>query len=69
LYEYIDGELTDERAAEVRAHLAQCGPCMAVSGFEEAFVRFLEARTRARKVPDELRKRVLDELLFKRDDP
>ena len=68
LYEYLDGELTDVRAAEVKAHLADCAPCLAISGFEAAFIRFLEARTRARRAPPELRKRILDEMLFKQDD-
>ena len=68
LYEYLDGELTSERADEVRTHLASCAPCMALETFEESFVRFLEARTRARSAPGALKKRILDEMLFKHDE-
>jgi anti-sigma factor (TIGR02949 family) len=64
LYEYIDEELTPDRAEEVRAHLEKCAPCLAVSEFETAYIRFLEARTRAQQAPEGLRKRVLEQLLF-----
>jgi anti-sigma factor (TIGR02949 family) len=64
LYEYIDGELTPARAAEVQRHLDACGPCFRLSGFESAYVRFLEARTRAQHAPAELRKKILEQLLL-----
>ena len=68
LYEYLDGELTSERAAEVKGHLAACPPCAALTSFEHTFIRFLEARTRTRRAPDELKKRILRETLFRQDD-
>lgn len=68
LYEYLDGELTAERAAEVKTHLQDCAPCTALSGFEATYIRFLEARTRARNAPEELKKRILKEMLLSRDD-
>jgi anti-sigma factor (TIGR02949 family) len=64
LYGYIDGELTDVRSEEVRRHLASCAPCLKVSDFEAAYVRFLEARTQAQRAPESLRKRVLERILF-----
>lgn len=67
LYDYIDGELSPGRAEEVRRHLEKCQPCLKVSAFENAWVRFLEARMRARCAPPRLRKRVLESLLFEDD--
>jgi anti-sigma factor (TIGR02949 family) len=67
LYEYIDGELTPVRAEEVRLHLEKCAPCLRVSQFEKAYLRFLEARARAKEAPEGLRKRVLEQLLFDSD--
>jgi anti-sigma factor (TIGR02949 family) len=67
LYGYIDGELTALRAEEVRRHLAECEPCLKVSAFETAYVRFLEARTRAQHAPPGLRKRLLEQILFEND--
>ncbi len=68
LYEYLDGELTARRAAEVKAHLQDCAPCTALLSFEDTYVRFLEARARARNAPEELKKRILEEMLLLRDD-
>jgi anti-sigma factor (TIGR02949 family) len=67
LYEYIDEELTPVRAEEVRHHLEKCAPCLRVSQFEKAYLRFLEARARARQAPENLRKRVLEQILFASD--
>ena len=64
LYEYMDGELTPVRAEEVRLHLEMCAPCLAASNFENAYVRFLEARSWAQKAPEELRKKILQQILF-----
>jgi anti-sigma factor (TIGR02949 family) len=64
LYEYLDGELTPEREAEVRHHLDQCANCFQLSKFEDAYLRFLEVRSRARKAPEHLRKQILNQLLF-----
>jgi anti-sigma factor (TIGR02949 family) len=64
LYEYLDGELTPIRAQEVRRHLDLCGPCLRVSEFESAYLRFLQARARARQAPEDLRRRILERMLF-----
>ena len=68
LHGYLDGELTAVRAAEVRRHLVHCAPCLQVSDFEAAYLRFLEARAQAQHAPASLRKRLLERLLFE-DDP
>lgn len=68
LHEYIDSELTSVRTEEVKIHLADCEPCMALSQFESAFIRFLEARTRAREAPEHLRTRILDAILLEKRD-
>jgi anti-sigma factor (TIGR02949 family) len=64
LYEFLDGELSAADAAKVRAHLAVCAHCFGLFDFETAYLRFLEARTRARGAPVHLRQRILDQLLF-----
>ena len=67
LYEFLDGELTEVRADEVKEHLSDCHPCLKVKEFEAAYVRFLEARARARCAPEGLRKRILEQILFDAD--
>lgn len=69
LYEYLDGELTPAAEAAVRAHLAACAHCLGLFDFETAYLRFLEARVRARGAPAHLRQRILDELLFDPEPP
>ena len=34
LYDYLDGELTEERRTEIAEHLDYCGPCAEAAGFE-----------------------------------
>jgi mycothiol system anti-sigma-R factor len=62
LYEYLDRELTPEDERRVRAHLADCPPCGHQFDVEEAFLRFIRARCRARGAPPALRRRILEEL-------
>lgn len=69
LYSYLDRELTADTEAAVRAHLAACRPCLGHATFEEAFLRFVEARGRAAEAPASLRKKILEQLLFDSDTP
>ena len=69
LYEYLDGELTPEVEAAVRAHLKDCAPCFGLAEFEKSFLSFLRARTRARQAPERLKKRIFEQVLFDRGSP
>lgn len=64
LYAYLDGELTTHQAEEVKQHLEACKGCFRLARFETAYLRFLEARTRAHSAPENLKKRILRDLLF-----
>jgi len=64
LYEFLDGELSAAADAQVRAHLTACAHCFGLFDFETAYLRFLEARARARVAPAHLRQQILDQLLF-----
>lgn len=68
LYAYLDRELTEEHTARVRAHLEDCKDRLALARFETAYLRFLEARIVSRRAPEQLKKRILRELLFDRTD-
>ncbi len=59
LYEYLDGELTPDIEQAVRSHLDACARCFALFNFEDGFLKFLEARTRAQGAPPELKRRIL----------
>ncbi|MBI4502053.1 MAG: zf-HC2 domain-containing protein [Gemmatimonadetes bacterium] len=62
LYPYLDGELTAEIEGAIRRHLAVCARCSPEFELERGFLRFVEARTRLRRVPEPLRRRVFDAL-------
>jgi mycothiol system anti-sigma-R factor len=56
---YLDGELTDEAREKIAFHLDDCPPCGDIAGFE-AELRKVIASKCAERVPDELRKRILE---------
>ncbi len=67
LYDYLDGELTPEIEQTVREHLNDCAPCFSLFNFEETYIRFLSARTQARKAPEHLRRQIFEQILLTGD--
>jgi mycothiol system anti-sigma-R factor len=57
LYHYLDGELTDDRRADIARHLDDCLPCLHAFDFE-AELRKLIANRCKDHVPDHLRERI-----------
>ncbi|MCU1495670.1 MAG: anti-sigma factor [Acidimicrobiaceae bacterium] len=57
LYNYLDGELTEERRLAIQAHLDDCGPCVDVMGFEAELRRVIADRCKDR-VPEQLKERI-----------
>lgn len=57
LYEFLDGELTEERRVAIENHLNFCPPCGSVVSFEAELRRVIADRCRDR-VPDQLRERI-----------
>jgi mycothiol system anti-sigma-R factor len=59
MYSYIDGELDVSNCAEVRQHLAECGPCLREYGLEEVVKKLVHKHCGSDLVPGDLRSRVL----------
>ena len=57
LYQFIDGELTDERRHQIERHLDECSPCLQAVGFERELRTVIANRCKDR-VPEELRQRI-----------
>lgn len=57
LYQFLDGQLTEERRLLIRHHLDDCPPCLDAFDFE-ADLRIVIAHKCRERVPDELRLRV-----------
>ena len=53
LYDYLDGELTEERRVKIAEHLDYCAPCASAAGFE-ADLRHVIANRCKDHVPDSL---------------
>lgn len=68
LYDYLDGELDEAARAAVKAHLKNCSDCFTRFGFEKTYLLFLEAKTRTKGAPAEVRRRILDSLLKEEKD-
>jgi mycothiol system anti-sigma-R factor len=61
LYTFLDGELTDERRREIRRHLDDCPPCFEQFDFEAELRQVIASKCKD-TVPEELRRRIADEL-------
>jgi anti-sigma factor (TIGR02949 family) len=62
LWDDLDGELTAERLAAIRAHLAVCARCYPQYEFERAFLAALARAQRQSSDPRALRTRVASAL-------
>ncbi len=61
LYEFLDGELTGARRAEIQAHLEACLPCFQAYDFE-AELRIMVSQKCRETAPPALEQRVSDAL-------
>ena len=52
LYDFLDGELTEDRRREFQTHLDSCAPCIEKYEFEAELRRVVADRSRDR-VPDQ----------------
>ena len=57
LYHFLDGELTDDRRAAIKAHLDSCTTCLGAFDFEVELRQVIVCRVQDR-VPYELRLRI-----------
>jgi anti-sigma factor (TIGR02949 family) len=62
LWDYLDGELTDERMEAIRAHLAACRDCHPHFDFERAFLDAVAATRNEQPAPTMVRRKVLAKL-------
>jgi anti-sigma factor (TIGR02949 family) len=62
LWEYLDGELSEDQAEKVRAHLDICGRCFPQYNFQRAYKEFIR-RSGEQPLPPGLRRRVFEAIL------
>ena len=59
LWDYLDGELSPERANAIRSHLEVCAGCRAVSEYEESFLSTVRGLVDDPPPDEELRDQVI----------
>jgi mycothiol system anti-sigma-R factor len=70
VFEFLDDELVETRAASVAQHLSLCPPCKGFFAFERTFLAVLHRRVSIDQAPAELRDRIRSALADrKRTDP
>jgi mycothiol system anti-sigma-R factor len=57
LYNYLDGELTEERRQAIRHHLDECEPCLHAFDFE-AELKVVIARSCREQLPQQLKDKI-----------
>lgn len=57
----LDHEVSDERDAQLRRHLEECGPCLAQYGIEQKLKAML-ARSCREQAPDDLHQRLRERI-------
>jgi anti-sigma factor (TIGR02949 family) len=62
LWDYLDGELTLERAAAIRAHIEMCQRCYPQHEFERSFLDAVAASAREHSNSERLRASLMDAL-------
>ncbi|HXY32341.1 MAG TPA: zf-HC2 domain-containing protein [Gemmatimonadaceae bacterium] len=62
LWDYLDGELTEERMRDIQTHLTACAGCFPHFDFERAFLKALAATRKEDRMPGVLRARIMEKL-------
>jgi mycothiol system anti-sigma-R factor len=57
IYDFLDGELTDEKVAEIGRHLEHCQPCVSAFDFEVELRQMIATKCRDH-APEHLRERI-----------
>lgn len=61
LYEFLDGELTDEKRSSISTHIDDCGHCLDVYEFHAELKTVISEKCRT-ELPSGLKERVFDAL-------
>lgn len=66
VYEYLDGEISPEQAAQVEAHTGRCPGCRDHVERERAFLRSLRAGLAGERCPAVVRERIREAMQARR---
>jgi anti-sigma factor (TIGR02949 family) len=69
LYDYLDGELSEETMQVIRQHLQSCAPCFKHASFEQDLLAVLAAGWQNVAASSELRARIKESLSIASHEP
>ena len=59
VFEFLDGEMTEEDTARIREHLEDCSPCLSEYHLDTALKARVRRSCGCEPAPDDLRRRIL----------
>ena len=59
VYEYLDGEMGPDNCAKIRAHLAQCGPCLKEYDIDQMLKTLVHRSCGCEAAPTQLRMQIM----------
>lgn len=59
MFAYLDGELDERHVHLIRAHLAECGPCLSEHDVDSMVKKLVHRSGGGDKAPEDLRERIL----------
>jgi len=59
VYEFLDGEIDDQRRARILQHLDECGPCLQQFGLEKAVKALVHRSCSCDVAPESLRVQIV----------
>ena len=62
VYDYLDGEMDAEEAAQFRVHLQECAPCLGQYDLDVVMKALVRRSCQCEPAPAELRSRILVQL-------
>jgi anti-sigma factor (TIGR02949 family) len=60
LWDYLDQELTEDRMAMMRQHMARCRRCLPHHDFDKRFLAAVRATRQEQLMPPEVKSRVME---------
>ena len=59
VFEFLDGEMTEQDVERIRQHLDECSPCLTEYGLDVALKALVRRSCACEQAPEELRERIL----------
>ena len=59
VYEYLDGEMTQDDTTKIKQHLDECGPCLKEYDLDQALKALVKRSCACEEAPFELRTQIM----------